>query len=291
MKFTVIHLSLFTQNSNLHSLYISGSYQSVLIGNFIVCVFAGVLKSLCQNKKFTARNIERINSAIDNFGNTFTSFSSLVYDSCLYSLTDTTTNSAILELFESYRYFLFGIILCFISFQISLTAVDRVLNINRMYGKINKNKFNTQWNINWRILHSMCYVIIGVTNVYILFHGDFIKLTNCLMASILAYYFTVYVSDSSEFVCYITNIVSCLLVIADFIIFHSKNSINTSNFLANQMDIFILSFASCFSQFASTIIYPNEFFTKYKNRNRAVRFVIANLMISAWAILIFHLFM
>eukprot|EP01083_Nonionella_stella_P054581 144094_1 len=65
-------------------LFLTESYKSVLSGNLVFCTGAGILQSLCQNKKFNVKTIKIMHRFIDNFGNTFTSYSSLVYVSCAH---------------------------------------------------------------------------------------------------------------------------------------------------------------------------------------------------------------
>eukprot|EP01083_Nonionella_stella_P020129 55800_1 len=265
----------------MSSVFLTESYQSVFIGSLLFCIAAGTLQSLCQNKKFNKKNIQRIQGFISNFGNTFTSYAGLVYVSCVH-FRNIKHDYALLD---CYRLFLFASICCFFSFQISLTVTDRTLNINNSYDSF---KYSKPWIVNWRYITYVCYGIIGLSYIHSISNWNLIVFTNGLFASILSYYAAFWLSHSLEFVCYITNTVACILVFMMFILNHSKY-VFPSNDLANQFEVFILTFSGCFSQFVSTITYPNMFYTQFE-QNKAIRFVIINQVIAAVFIALFHLF-
>ena len=169
------------------------SYKSVLINNIIFCIVTGILHSFCQNNRFNKQSIKMTNKFINDFGNTLTSYSSLVYSSCLNDI----------YLIDAYRQFLFGILLCFLSYQISLTFMDRILNNHKFYGKIAINA--KPLNINWKYIQFINYFMIGITVFYYLYHFDIFTLNTCLTASILAYILTFYFKYSSELICIITR--------------------------------------------------------------------------------------
>ena len=253
---------------------VESSFKSILISNGVCCILIGILQSLSNNKKFNKKDIKIIDNFIDNFGNTFTSFSSLIKD-----INDDGEDNNI-----SYQHFLFSILICFLLFQISLTFIDRILNINNFYGKIHIDNIRKKGTIHWNYIYFSFYFIISSTYLYFIFvKFKFFELNNCLFASLLSYYITFYFSNklsifSIESMCYFTNIVSCILVMFD-------NKLFIKNYYFH-LDIFIISFSSCFSQFVTTIIYTSIWISKDQSV-KAMRFIIVNVMIGITFVTIF----
>ena len=203
------------------------------------------------------------------FGNTFTSYSPLIS----VSIQNTT------GFMDSFGKFLWTHIVCCICFECIQLPMDWILNVNQPFGRINAPKDRPKWTIDWRYCRWSCYILIGISLGYFMLFDPFtvLEVINCIIASIAEYfstlYLTEYLSTSSEIMCYVVNLWSCILILIDLKLFGDS----PLGFISKHCHIFILLFASCLSQFASTVVFPHNFWNR-NEPHKAVRFVILNLL-------------
>ena len=255
-------------------------YQSITIGYIGFTLCAGILQSLSSNQLLRKLDVEQSERVIDLFGNTFTSFSSLIAVSTMNTM----------GFMDSFGRFLWTLTMCCLCFECVQMPMDWILNFNQSFGRINAPKHRTKWTISWTFCRQTCYVAIGITFCYFTVFEplNVLQLINCTMASVVSYFSTVHVSEylstSPENLCYAVNGCSCILVLIDFNVFHSPSA-DSLGFVSKHCDIFILSFSSCFSQFTSTVIFPHQFWSQ-KQQEKAARFLAINSVIAALFIVI-----
>ena len=258
------------------------NYESITIGHIGFTLCAGILQSLSINQVLRKLDINRIESLVDLFGNTFTSFCCLVSTSALNKAASTTDSTGFMD---SFGRFLWTLTVCCLCFECIQMPMDWILNFNQSFGRINAPKHRSKWTVSWTYIRRSCYFVIGISFCYfIVFEPlNVLQVINCTMASIASYFATIYISEylstSPENLCYAVNISSCILVLIDFKLFHSQSA-ESLGFISKHFDIFILSFSSCFSQFTSTVVFPHKFWNQ-NQPEKAARFLTVNLVIAA----------